>query len=264
MAVDGYTQPNYNRLYAWARLIYNTDCFWYELACITQLLEWKQSLIKEPDIHGWTPLHYAARFGYLPIVKQLLTKDRSVAYLTAYRDNNKTSLHLAASWGNTKVMKELISHCPDCWEMVDIKGQNILHFACSNQQRDAVNFILQDSRLRSLINQTDKDGNTPLHMLAASGISTGHTRGLKYVSDMIQDPRVDKDAFNKEKLTPLDITIGDSFTEPLVRMLTYLLCLYFLYRKVVNPLLLTRIYVCVIYVTKAQCTLSDEKFRHQK
>ncbi|GMP56148.1 hypothetical protein CsSME_00020733 [Camellia sinensis var. sinensis] len=66
---------------------------------------------------GWTPLHYAARFGHVQRAKQLLDSDKSIAYLIADQDDNKTALHVAASQGHVSVIQELISQCPDCWEM---------------------------------------------------------------------------------------------------------------------------------------------------
>ncbi|KAI7981304.1 Ankyrin repeat-containing protein ITN1 [Camellia lanceoleosa] len=99
------------------------------------LLDWKKDLAKEPDVHGWTPLHYAARFGHVQRAKQLLDSDKSIAYLIADQDDNKTALHVAASQGHVSVIQELISQCPDCWEMVNHKGQNILHVAVENEKK---------------------------------------------------------------------------------------------------------------------------------
>ncbi|KAI7979509.1 Ankyrin repeat-containing protein [Camellia lanceoleosa] len=102
------------------------------------LLDWKKDLAKEPDMHGWTPLHYAARFGHVHRAKQLLDSDKSIAYLIADQDDNKTALHVAASQGHVSVIQELISQCPDCWEMVNHKGQNILHVAVENEKREVL------------------------------------------------------------------------------------------------------------------------------
>ncbi|CAL5337542.1 unnamed protein product [Camellia sinensis] len=80
------------------------------------LLDWKKDLAKEPDVHGWTPLHYAARFGQVQRAKQLLDSDKSIAYLIADQDDNKTALHVAASQGhvmeNEKKMKDVDGNTP--------------------------------------------------------------------------------------------------------------------------------------------------------
>ncbi|KAI7981309.1 hypothetical protein LOK49_Contig51G00010 [Camellia lanceoleosa] len=35
------------------------------------LLDWKKDLANELDVHGWTPLHYAAQFGHVLIKEEL-------------------------------------------------------------------------------------------------------------------------------------------------------------------------------------------------
>ncbi|KAI7979515.1 Ankyrin repeat-containing protein ITN1 [Camellia lanceoleosa] len=160
------------------------------------LLDWKKDLAKEPDMHGWTPLHYAARFGHVHRAKQLLDSDKSIAYLIADQDDNKTALHVAASQGHVSVIQELISQCPDCWEMVNHKGQNILHVAVENEKREVIKFIFKNFSLTGLINQKDVDGNTPLHLISTSGsLSLG----------LISHPKADMVVFNKGNWTPLDI-----------------------------------------------------------
>ncbi|CAL5392624.1 unnamed protein product [Camellia sinensis] len=99
------------------------------------LLDWKKDLAKEPDVHGWTPLHYAARFGHVQRAKQLLDSDKSIAYLIADQDDNKTALHVAASQGH-------------------------------NEKKMVIKFILKNYSLSGLIHQKDVDGNTPLHLIA--------------------------------------------------------------------------------------------------
>ncbi|KAF5951970.1 hypothetical protein HYC85_009914 [Camellia sinensis] len=79
------------------------------------LLEWKPNLIKETDEYGWIPFHYM-----LYIMVMILEKDKSAAYITTdEEDDEKTALHIAAARGNVRVMEELLSECPDCWEMVN-------------------------------------------------------------------------------------------------------------------------------------------------
>ncbi|KAI8011416.1 Ankyrin repeat-containing protein [Camellia lanceoleosa] len=160
------------------------------------LLDWNKDLAKEPDMYGWTPLHYAARFGHVERAKQLLDVDKSIAYVIANKDGKKTALHVAASQGHVGVMEVLRSQCPDCWEMVNDKGQNILHVAVQNENKKAVKFILKNSQLNSFINHKDTDGNTPLHLTA----TTFHANRLIY------NKRADRMAFNKENQTPLDVT----------------------------------------------------------
>ncbi|CAL5337540.1 unnamed protein product [Camellia sinensis] len=141
------------------------------------LLDWIKDLAKEPDMYGWTPLHYAAQFGHVERAKQLPDVDKSIAYVIADKDDKQTALHVAASQGHVGVMKELLSQL-------------------QNENKKAVKFILENSQLSSFVNHKDIDGNTPLH-LAATALCA---------NQLIYDEKSDRMAFNKGNQTPLDVT----------------------------------------------------------
>ncbi|KAK6929191.1 Ankyrin repeat, partial [Dillenia turbinata] len=166
--------------------------------------------VKEADEHGWTPLHWAAYFDRPLIIIQLLQHDESMAYLKD--KEGMTALHVAAIRGSMDSLKELITKCPDCVEMVDEKGRNALHVAVEKGQKSVVNYILENPLLGSLINEEDINGNTPLHLLAAS---------RHYIPKLIRHPKVDKKAVNNAHLTVLDIiptsTLKTKDTEDAIR-----------------------------------------------
>ncbi|PRQ47212.1 putative ankyrin repeat-containing domain, PGG domain, protein accelerated cell death 6 [Rosa chinensis] len=169
-----------------------------------------KALTKAVDKQGWTPLHFAAFFGHSLIVKHLLRADESAAYVRD-KDDKKTALHIAVSKGHLDVMKELISHCPDCCELVDKRHQNVLHYAIENKRFEIQDFVQKDPWLSNvLLNGKDDNQNTPFHQLAASFYKFGHVSraGSEIIDsskDFISDARVDKMAFNKEHLTALDM-----------------------------------------------------------
>uniref|UniRef100_A0A2N9EJ48 PGG domain-containing protein n=1 Tax=Fagus sylvatica TaxID=28930 RepID=A0A2N9EJ48_FAGSY len=150
---------------------------------------------------GETPLYLAAERGYRDLVFEILRNcnspahsgplgltalhaavirkdeefDESAAYL-ADKKEYKTALHIAAGLGHTGVMKELLSRCSDCCEMVDIRERNALHFA------------------------KDAQANTPLHLLASS---------LSFIPSLIRHPKVDPMVFNNQNRSALDIALAN-------------------------------------------------------
>ncbi|GMN37967.1 hypothetical protein TIFTF001_042725 [Ficus carica] len=136
------------------------------------LLEEQENLIK------WTPLHFAAYLGHLQATKLILQqKYSSVAYLR--EKEGMSALHIAAKEGHVRVMNEIIRQRPQASDLVDDR---------------------------------DKDGNTPLHLAA----------GLKKHRIMmipVDDCRVDKRATNHNYLKPIDIVRTNANIGELVRKL---------------------------------------------
>ncbi|KAH7843185.1 hypothetical protein Vadar_013648 [Vaccinium darrowii] len=138
----------------------------------SRLLEWKPELLYKQDAQGWTALHYLTLRGDVQGVELLLGKDYLLAHTaTGVEDGGKKALHIAAAIGNVSVMTMILSKCPECWEVVDGIGQNVLHVAVDMGRAEVIKFILEMPWSRQLIDQQDNDGNTPLHLLAASKYS---------------------------------------------------------------------------------------------
>nr|XP_048322427.1 ankyrin repeat-containing protein At5g02620-like [Ziziphus jujuba var. spinosa] len=175
---------------------------------IKRIVDKMGGLIKEKDQEGWTPLHHAAHMGYLPAVRLFLEWpiNRDAGYMQDNEGN--TALHLAAASNHTNIMKEILEWCPDCYELVNSKGWNILHSAVRGGRpfkTDSQPYILKDARFNNLINQKDVDGNTPLH----------HSAALPFRYNPILNfddyPKVDKMAFNKHNQNALDIASTSEF-----------------------------------------------------
>ncbi|KAF5948789.1 hypothetical protein HYC85_014746 [Camellia sinensis] len=159
------------------------------------LVRAKPELIKEADHHGRTPLYYAASMGDRRTVQRLLQLHTDIVYMSD--QDGLSPLHVAASRGHTNIIKEIIQCCPDSGELLDLRGQNTLHFAVLGGKSSVVRYILETTELEGLINQTDNDGNTPLHLATRE-------RKSWIARYLIWDERVDQRAKNNIGQTAID------------------------------------------------------------
>ncbi|KAL6311045.1 hypothetical protein AAG906_011846 [Vitis piasezkii] len=153
------------------------------------LLEKKPGLIYEKDSYGRTPLHYAAAssdFLVWIVCGHLLKRDSSIALLQDHYQ--ATPAHLAAECGRRKALITILNACPHSVELLNQQRQNILHVAAQNGS------VIADD----LINEPDKDGNTPLH-LAAMNFHSSVVRCLALTR------KVDIRAINNDGKTALDV-----------------------------------------------------------
>ncbi|KAI9160547.1 hypothetical protein LWI28_009256 [Acer negundo] len=73
-------------------------------------------------------------------------------------------LHLACENGHVRVVQELLRKWPDPTELIGDNGQSILHVVAKNGKDELVRFLLKQDGIDKLINEMDKDGNTPFHL----------------------------------------------------------------------------------------------------
>ncbi|KAL0323825.1 UNVERIFIED_CONTAM: Ankyrin repeat-containing protein NPR4 [Sesamum calycinum] len=145
-----------------------------------------------------TPLHEACREGHLEIVRLLLETDPSVAYKVNCReesvlfaacekgktdvvkellnfprllmlelDMENTSLHVAASSGNTEIAKEILKARPDFAWKRNVYGCTPLHLACGKGQLEITRELMKLDSDLCLI--PDAEGRIPLHYAAIKG-----------------------------------------------------------------------------------------------
>ncbi|KAJ9162561.1 hypothetical protein P3X46_022324 [Hevea brasiliensis] len=130
------------------------------------LISEMRRLTTETDEKGWTPLHYAAYTRKQSAVEFLLDNDISSAYI-ADKDWKRTALHIAACRGFQCGMEKIISVCPTCCEITDIRGWNVIHYAVISKNDKVLKAVLQKSSLIHLLNEKDVKGNTPVHLYKA-------------------------------------------------------------------------------------------------
>ncbi|KAK9284516.1 hypothetical protein L1049_023690 [Liquidambar formosana] len=167
---------------------------------LDMILEKEPRFIHLRDEKGGTLHHLAAYMGYLEVVRYLLERHN----LGAIERDKKGSfpVHLASSEGHVDVIKKLLEYFPYPWELLNNNHQNILHVAAESGKHDVVSYILKTRRFEKMINEKDKDGNTPLHLATMNF----HPN---IVLDLTWDKRVEKKfgVINNEGLTALDAAL---------------------------------------------------------
>ena len=143
---------------------------------------------------SWAPLHWAAYYGHLEVVKYLLSRDDVDADVRNNYDGY-TPLVFAAQRGHLEVVKYLLSR-----DDVDADAQNNyfghtpLHWAASYGRLDVVKYLLSHDDVDA--NARGNGGHTPLH----SAARRGHLEVVKY---LLSRDDVDADAQDNWGRTPL-------------------------------------------------------------
>ncbi|KAG7969841.1 hypothetical protein I3843_07G053000, partial [Carya illinoinensis] len=164
---------------------------------LSEVLQREPNLASEADDFGWTPLHYAACYGSVQVMKLLLHHAGSSAVYKKDKEG-MSALHIAAEQGHLKVVKKVVSEFASTYELLDNKGRTPLHVAAESGKSFFTLRFLISKVPDDLINKQDSSGNTPLHLAAVHA----HFKTLLPLSN---DIRVDKAAVNKEGLSFLEI-----------------------------------------------------------
>ncbi|KAK1548748.1 hypothetical protein Q3G72_029837 [Acer saccharum] len=166
------------------------------LAALKIIKEHKVVLLNVRDEKGNTPLHCASSLGYFEVVCYLEEINSDQAF--ERNEEGFYPLHLACENGHVRVVQELLRKWPDPTESIGDNGQSILHVAAKNGKDELVRFLLKRDGIDNLINEMDKDGNTPFHLAAL------HHRSV-VVASLLWNKRLNPDLVNYHRLTTYDI-----------------------------------------------------------
>ncbi|RZC48166.1 hypothetical protein C5167_041108 [Papaver somniferum] len=173
-----------------------------------KILSLKPDLALKEDTQGFTPLHLASARTSLQMVK-LLLKARPAACLVQDQDG-RTPLHLAAMKNRVEIIKVLMEEgLPESIHLKNRQnGDTILHFCVKSDTnlktlKLLVHYLVlaQPPYPNSIsINSTDNDGNTVLHLAAA-------TRNMKIVKYLLENNkiRIEVNAVNNKNFKALNI-----------------------------------------------------------
>ena len=143
--------------------------------------------INQRTSQGATPLHFAARFGQIPLTQLLLEEGADVH---ATYQSTWTPLHLAAKGGHVDVADLLLDYGAHVNDMED--RNTPLHIAVQERHQRMVSYLLAKG---ASVHAPFKEGWTALHIAAQAG-DTNITR-------LLLDAGAQIEATNAIGMTPL-------------------------------------------------------------
>ncbi|XP_042570143.1 transient receptor potential cation channel subfamily A member 1-like [Cyprinus carpio] len=121
-------------------------------------------------------LHFAAEYGRINTCKRLLETLTDSKMLNDWDEKGLTPLHLASMAGHTQVV-ELLLRSGALFQS-DYKGWSCLHHAAAEGYTETMKILLAANV--KLLDETNEDGNTALHIAAQAG----HVSAVMLLLDM--------------------------------------------------------------------------------
>ena len=132
----------------------------------TLLITKYNSLVSPLNNKGETPLHLACTNIF---ITTLVGKHK--AYANACDINNHTPLQRAALNGQTEVVDCFIKELNCSADSKGTDGCSLMHLACQQGRVELIEHLVTNYKLDSMIQESDNDGNIPLHYAALDGNS---------------------------------------------------------------------------------------------
>lgn len=155
-----------------------------------QTKEHMEQLLNEKDNTGCSPLHYASRDGHIRSLENLI---RLGACINLKNNNNESPLHFAARYGRYNTVKQLLDSEKGTFIINESDGEGLtpLHIASQQGHTRIVQLLLN----RGALLHRDHCGRNPLQLAAMSGY-TETIELLHSVHSHLLD-QVDKEGVSK-------------------------------------------------------------------
>ena len=126
----------------------------------------KKLVARDADINktGWTPLHYAATGGHVPVIEFLLEHS---AYIDAESPNGTTPLMMAAMYGSPEAVKHLIQAGADL-QIKNGANMSALDFAQKGNRANNIE-LMQEGLRREAAREARKQAAVASEAAARSG-----------------------------------------------------------------------------------------------
>ncbi|KAL5285092.1 TRPA1 family protein [Megaselia abdita] len=143
-------------------------------------------LLNEKDSTGCSPLHYASREGHIRSLENLIQLG---ACVNLKNNNNESPLHFAARYGRYNTVKQLLDSEKGSFIINESDGEGLtpLHISSQHGHTRVVQLLLN----RGALLHRDHKGRTPLHLAAMCG-HTETMNLLHTIHSQLLD-QVDKD-----------------------------------------------------------------------
>jgi ankyrin repeat protein len=115
-----------------------------DLARVQELIGVDPSVVRQQDLHGWTPLHWAAFNGCTRVVQVFLCTEAGVNLQNNF---GSTPLHLAAYCARVDVVRVLLAAGADP-SIVNRDGLNPLWLAITQGHEETANIISDAMEIR--------------------------------------------------------------------------------------------------------------------
>lgn len=125
------------------------------------------------DENGSTLLHYVVKKGNLSQVKELMQVG-DLEFLFIENNYSVTPLHAAVSAGKTDIVLFFLNtlRADKIIKTDDIEG-TVLHLAAMSKNAEILQTLLEDKRIRNLMNKKDTYGRTALDIAVENGFDEG-------------------------------------------------------------------------------------------